>query len=331
MAHGKISFATLTNYCEVLGQFHDARLKGNKNMILQVKKVDGRESLQLISLSQLGLLNRIVRWFGFGPATLTAVTAYLSQHEPYLPRVFSHLQGEQWLKFFKDFHYDDASAVALQALSKERFKQLRNDKIRGIELFKQCLNHHNKKSRFKVETFFKEYEKSDLRGWGASSPLYLVTPRPIGHLPEADGEFKMEKLARKYKIPCLDPSLSQFAYLLPLFRSGDKVDSKNTLGFCYEYGLGVKQNLDKAFECYKEEIEKPKLQNSIFAAHINLGRLYYYHRHDVKNALASFTTAEKLLSQVIQEGERLKQHDAVKSCRKIHAKVLLELNKLKNI
>ena len=96
-------------------------------------------------------------------------------------------------------------------------------------------------------------------------------------------------MMRKFKAPHLDPE--QFKYLDPASFRKDKIKDPNVLGFCYEYGLGVKKDHDIAFTCY-ETAAKTALQPS-FASSYNLGRMLLCRKkfHEAISELSELKTA----------------------------------------
>lgn len=67
MVH-KLSIHELTSICQSLGDFAEARCKPqpDRDCILTVQKINGRETLETIKLSEMSWFSRTIRWFGFG-------------------------------------------------------------------------------------------------------------------------------------------------------------------------------------------------------------------------------------------------------------------------
>lgn len=300
-----ISFKTAVQICDALGKFAEVRseTKANKDFILMVKRIDGRKTLQLTQISQLHWMHRLIRRFGlsclermFGrDTTLKGVTEYLNRNCPYLPRRFSDLKSEVMPDILKG-HYHKEAILAVLALKKERLKKMREDKFRGFEIFKQCVSHHNAKSRCKIYLSCPTGEQIDLRGnWRGGRGVIRRGPNPMGPLP---GEIDPGHIAQKYEAPVIDTK--KFLFLDPFFCTKRIPQDSNALGFCYEYGLGVKKNHTKALDCYKAAVE----QDPTYASQYNLGRLYLQDRQ-WPEANRALTEAENLLNNIKREGNRL--------------------------
>ncbi|MCE5319304.1 MAG: hypothetical protein LLG04_18310 [Parachlamydia sp.] len=300
-----ISFKTAVQVCDALGKFADARsgTTPNKDFIMMVRKVDGRETLQLTQISQLNWMHRLIRCFGlscleraFGrDTTLKGVTDYLHRNCPYLPRRFSDLKVV-WMPDILKGHYHKEAIPELLGLKKERLKKMREDKFRGIEIFKKCLSHHNAKSPRKIYLSCLPGDQIDLRGyWRGGRGIIQRGPNPMGLLP---GEVDQGQIVRKYEAPVIDPK--EFPYLEPFFCKKNEPEDLNALGFCYEYGLGVKKNHQKALNCYKVAVEKDPGYASLY----NLGRLYLQDRQ-WQEANRTLTEAENFLNNLKLEGDRL--------------------------
>lgn len=150
-----ISFKTVVNVCDALGRFAQARAgpKPNKDFILMVKRIDGRDTLQITQISQLNWMHRQIRRFGLSclgrflgtDTTLKGVAEYMNRNCPYLPRRFSDLKTA-----YLEGNYFKEAIPVIRALEKSRLKKMREDKFRGLEVFKKCLSHHNANSARKI-------------------------------------------------------------------------------------------------------------------------------------------------------------------------------------
>lgn len=208
-----------------------------------------------------------IRRLGFGNATLKSVANFLQQNEPYLPPRFSDLKTrEDLLKYY--YHKGDISSVL--SMQKDRYQYLKAKKTKGFEVFKQCLAHHNAQSkRTKINIGFEESHK-----------INLISSTP------ALGLLSLEKdaIKKKYKHP--SPKLLTM------------IKDPNTLGFCYEYGLGVESDAEKAFQLYKTASSQPINDlanfNINYAAYFNLGRIYLQ-KKEFPNAVQSLSQAEQFL------------------------------------
>src|SRR5262245_25195967 len=125
-----LSFTSMVNTCQVLGKFAEARSgpRPNKNLILAVRKIEGRDELKLIKLSNLNWFSRVIRWFGFGPASLGKVATFLQNQEPYLPRKKFCL-CEDTLKSY----YIPEDVEKVLTLERGKFKKLQRAYARGCD------------------------------------------------------------------------------------------------------------------------------------------------------------------------------------------------------
>lgn len=283
-----ISFHTAVQICDVLGSFAQARSgsKPNKDIIMMVQKVDGRETLKLTQLSRLTWLQRFVRWFGFGfagtNATLKGVNRYLSTHFPYLPRRFSDLQSSTMPQILEGHYFKDAIPEIL-SLKKARLKQLREERFQGIEIFKKCLANHNAKSRCKV--YYADATSDSIKLTKDNDAMGVLRPQDAS------------KIAKKYQGPILQPR--EFGYLDP-----EKVDKhwpqdSNAKGVCSEYGLGVKKDRWRAEIYYLDAA----LGRYNFAASYNAGRILM-EKGDYNRSGNHLAEAEGLLQGKLDEGNR---------------------------
>ncbi len=288
----KISFCDLQNTCQALHEFAEARskVKPDKDVILTVKKIDGRDVLKATRLSKMKWFARLVRWFGFGDATLKAVAPFLERHEPKLPSSFSRLQD----KDFISMDFTEKAVDRLTHLTKEEYIKLKMQKARGCEVFKRCLSHHNKGHRQKVYILLQETEKKALRGHGnfAKGGIYHSYPNPMGPYP-LNGDEK--KLHERYRLPVIDKN--EFAYLQPFFRHEDKA-SPQAMGFCYEYGLGTKRDIEKARINYENATFEGE-----YSACYNLGRLCL--ENDLQNGIDPLLDAEEILLEKITRAQKV--------------------------
>lgn len=248
----KISFQELQTICQALGEFADARSEAqpDKDVILTVTKIDGRETLQATRLSEMSWLSRIIRWFGFGGATVYSVAEFLQYHEPYIPKRFSGLQGRGIL----ENHYSDDAIDELTTLDKETYRELKHQKRRGCEIFKRCVSHHNELHCSKAYILLQENERTDLKRDGSGGTVTtggidFSYPNPMGPFPAGDEN----EIRERYHVPIIDQN--EFLHLDPFFRTVTAVSPK-VLGFCYEYGLGTKPNHAEALKNYREAATK---------------------------------------------------------------------------
>lgn len=292
----KLSFQAAKQTTIVLNQFYEARSRNDKDVILTVKKINGQQSLATTRLSEMSWCQRTIRWFGFGGSTLKSVAWFLQQNEPKLPDHYKKLQNRDWLACV----YESQDVQAVSDLSKASYNELKTQKIRGVELFKQCVAHHNQNHRKKVYVLFQEDEKRDLSSHGSSSdkssPLYESHPNPMGLMP---GEKDLRWIKDHYKAPLIERN--QFPYMKDFFFQRQQDIPKHVLGFCYEYGLGVAQNTDQAFACYLEAYQNDP-QN--YSAAYNLSRLYLQ-RGEKDRAIETLNQIQKVLIQKIQGVDKL--------------------------
>lgn len=287
----KLSFQELQNICQALGEFADARSqeKPDKDVILTIKKINGQEVLETTRLSKMSWCARIVRWFGFGSSTLKSVARYLNSNEPYIPS-FYRLKDRDLLAF----SYTEDAINSLADVEKERWKELKKQKIQGCEIFKRCLSHHNRKYPRKIYMLLQENEKTDLRSSGSifGGGISHTYPNPMGIFPDGDKKI----LRAKYRPPIIDQS--KFLFLKPFFRDKDNNIPPQNLGFCYEYGLGTKKNIEEAIQNYREAANLDE-----YSACYNLARLLLK-RGDVQEAIDSLKKAEDILSKKIDDAKK---------------------------
>jgi tetratricopeptide (TPR) repeat protein len=287
----KLYLHELRTICQALGDFAEARSKPqpDRDLILTVQKINGRETLESVRLSEMSWFSRVIRWFGFGGATLTSVARFLKSHEPYLPSRFADISRRNLL----EYSYEDRDVDDVMNLDKPTYKQLKQQKSKGCEIFKECLVHHNKRSRFEVFVLLQEWEKTNLRNRGSLS-FYGVAdswPNPMGPL---DQNGKRSMLER-YHPPILD--FSEFAYLDPFFRKTKDSPLPHVLGFCYEYGLGTKEQRDEAYKQYE------MATGNQYSACYNMGRMLVEDgRPD--EAIDYLTKGEDLLIAKIGEAQQ---------------------------
>lgn len=258
----KLYLSELKTICQALGDFAEARSKPqpDRDLILTVKKINGRETLETLRVSEMSWLARLVRWFGFGGATLTSVASYLQSHEPYLPSKFASLRYQIVISLcYKKSDVDD-----VMKLDKTTYRKLREQKSKGCEIFKRCLVHHNAASRYQVYILLQEHEKTDLKNHGSSSFAGVTDhwPNPMGPLNKDDERF----LHERYHHPIID--VAELGYLDPFFRRGADSVLPHVLGFCYEYGLGVKRQRDEAYKYYEKGVAANQ-----YSSCYNLGRM----------------------------------------------------------
>lgn len=286
------SFQNLESTCQALGTFASARSqeKPDKDIILTVRKINGHKKLETIRLSKMTLCERLIRWFGFGGSTLKSVASFLECHEPYIPKSFSQLKNRKILSFY----YTEDVVNKLENLEKKQWKELKKQKVQGCEIFKACLSHHNSQHSKKIYILLQEEEKVDLRGaWSISGGgVSHSSPNPMGIFQDGD-----EKLLReRYRPPIIDKN--EFSYRNPFFRSKQN-SSPTVLGFCYEYGLGTKRDLKKAFQNYHEAAE----QNE-YSACYNLARLYLKKKGFAHEVIDSLKKAEEILLKKICDAQK---------------------------
>lgn len=120
-------------------------------------------------------------------------------------------------------------------------------------------------------------------------------PIPMGLVP---GAIDVGQIARKYESPVIDPN--EFPFLKPFFRTRHAPKDQNALGFCYEYGLGVQKNQQKALHCYESAV----LRDPHYSSFFNLGRLHFVSRR-FPEANRALNEAENHLNDLKREGNRL--------------------------
>lgn len=285
----KLSFQEVQTICQVLGEFADARSEAqpDKDMILTVTKINGQETLQTARLSEMPWYARVVRWLGFGGATLHSVARFLQSHEPHLPRSFSRLQQREHLSL----SYSDDDIDDISNMDKGTYTELKKQKVRGCEIFQRCVSNHNKLHYCKTYVVFQEYERTDLNVSGSSvgQGIKHTYPNPMGQFPAGDAN----DIRERYRSPIIDEN--QFLHLDPFFRFKTKGVSPNVLGFCYEYGLGTKANRDEALKNYREAAD-----NDEYSACYNLGRLLF-EDGDAKGAIDALRKGEDILIDKINQ------------------------------
>lgn len=207
--------------CTALGLYANARSQAvpDKDVILDVKRTGGRDRLIATRLSEMSYGRRFVRFFGYGTATLTSVSAFLQSNEPYLAK------KRIMFAWGREFYTPD-TIEQLDTLSKARLKELRSNKARGCEIFKRCLSHHNQNSRYPVYIELKDRERKGLnydffRQDGIRDPMCRW-----------DKEDKDAQI--KYRTPRLNPAT--LLYLPPNLRARNPDELEpQVLGFCHEY------------------------------------------------------------------------------------------------
>ncbi len=256
------TFDDMIDICTALGQFAEARSKviPDKDVILDVQTVNGREKLTTTRVSQMSWGRRFMRFFGRDSATLTVVAAYLQNKEPYLAK-------KRLMKRWGSCFYHGNCIHQLESLSKERLKELRSQKTRGCEIFKRCLAHHNQNSLLPVYIVLKDRERTGLKyKWFCQSGIR----DPMCRWDKEDKEVQM-----KFRTPKIAPT--EHLYLPPNLRTQDELEPQ-VLGFCYEYGIGVEKDLKRAEDLYDSIIkdpEKPRPGIRISEVPIALGNAYY--------------------------------------------------------
>ncbi len=198
----KLSFQEMNSICKTLGEFANARLQKNpdKDVILVIKKINGRETLRATRLSKMSWCARFVRWFGFGGATLKSVAHYLEDHEPCLPN-FSRLKDKSILSKY----LTEDAINKMTNLESEKLTVLKKQKSQGCEVFKKCLSNHNRQFSRKIYIELVEYEKyKNLCNSGSTHDdrgINHTWPNPMGVLKKED-----EKTLRMhYRPPLLIP------------------------------------------------------------------------------------------------------------------------------
>lgn len=286
----KLSFQDLQSTCQALGAFADARLQeqSDKDIILTIKKINGREILQTTRLSTMTWCARLIRWFGFGGSTLTSVARFLENHEPYLPS-FASLKDKNILCD----HYTEGAICKLGQIEKAPWTNLKKQKTQGCEVFKRCLTHYNRQHSGKIHILLQEYEKIDLGSHGSMhcGGIFHSWPNPMGVFHEDE-----HTLRERYKPPIIDTN--EFMYLDPFFRTTNHNLPPETLGFCYEYGLGTQKNIDKAIKNYREACADHK-----YSACYNLGCLLLK-KNNIQEAIDSLRKAERILLRRIGDTEK---------------------------
>jgi tetratricopeptide (TPR) repeat protein len=229
--------------------------------------------------------SRVIRFFGFGGATLTSVARFLQSHEPYLPGKSALIVNRDVL----ESHYETQDVDEVKKLNMSEYRKLKKQKSKGCEVLKQCLVHHNAKSRFQVFISLREWEKTDLEDHGSSSfkGIEESWPNPMG---PANPNHR-SRVYERYKAPMFD--LPNFSYLAPPSRK-QTVLSPHVLGFCYEYGFGVAAARDEAYKYYEE------VSATEYSACYNLGRMLIEDGRSIEG-LDYLKKAEDLLQAKVKE------------------------------
>lgn len=247
-----LTFGQTESICNVLGKFADSKVETFDNfrpvpfaydkLLLVIRKIEGRETLEAVRESRLTWYEYIVRWFNAGGAYIGNVAKFLEINEPYLPK------GDFNRELYAN-HYEEEEIDKMRDLDRESFKKLRYAKRAGCDIFKRCVNHHNLKHSKQVHVLFYEYDRIDLTN---------SDERPMG------GNLK------KYRAPIIDQN--KFLFLNPVYRSKSSLSS-SAKGFCYENGLGTDKNIEEAKKYYRLGV-----QQEDYSACYHLGRL----EHDKK-------------------------------------------------
>ena len=87
--------------------------------------------------------------------------------------------------------------------------------------------------------------------------------------------------------------------LLPPILPKNHNISPKVLGFCYEYGLGTKKNIEEAIKNYREAAN-----DNEYSACYNLARLLL-NRGDVQEAVDSLKKAEDILLKKIDDAQKV--------------------------
>lgn len=286
----KLSFQDLQDIRQALQEFGQARTqaKPNRDVILAVNKIDGRETLKTIRISKMKWYSRFVRWLGFGNATLRSAARFLQEKEPYLPHVFSGLKKEDY--FLKNHYEPDALnyLTDVNQMTKDNYRELQRIKSKGCDVLKRCVSHYNKKHRSKIAIEFVESEKINLLNSFKRSTrcIHHTSPNPMTPFPK-DENIHLRNL---YKVPFVD---EQGAYKDRARRVRDKIEvSSAVIGFCFEHGLGTKKNKAAAIRNYEEVIQTE------YSACYNLGHLYFKDEDYVRSIEALKKAEEILLGKI---------------------------------
>lgn len=302
----QLSFQDLQSICQALGEFADARSQEvpDKDLILTVINNNGRKTLQTTRISHMTWFGHRINWLGEGDSSLKAVAEFLRSYEPYLPDFHSLKEKKAKMTSLK-YHYTKEAVNDLINLEKATWEELRIKKIQGCEAFKRCLSSHNRNHEKQIYILLQENEKIDLSGSTSCGSLTQVEysfPQPMGIFQKEEDE---NKLCEIYKFPIIDPS--EFLYLSPFFRERLRDVSPKVLGFCYEYGLGVKKNREEAIKNYRIAASPVE-----YSACYNLARLLIQkgdfkeavENNDVKEAIDLLKIAEKYLLDIICDTKR---------------------------
>lgn len=246
----KLTSQNLNDICQALSTFAEARSKPveDRDVILTVIKMHGQKTLRAVRLSEVSWHGRLIHHFGLGGSNLASVANFLQTREPFLPR---HLR--LYNKESLSFHYTDEAVEDLLHIEKAQLKRLKKQKREGCEIFKRCICKHNHDHSNKIYILLQEDERKCLK---------YRYQHPMGPL----NSEKAKTLATRYKPPIIDEN--EFLYLHPRSRRNLCQISPNVLGFCYEYGLGTKKNIQEAIHHYRIAIQK-----NAYAACYNLARL----------------------------------------------------------
>ncbi len=288
----KLSLQDLQNIRNALQEFTEARTqaKPDKDLILTVIKIDGRNTLQSTRLSKMKWYSRLIRWFGLGGSTLKSVAQFLRRKEPYLPRKFYgqnkdilRLQHKDHLKM----NYTDEAVEYLtdiEKMTKVAYRELQRAKSKGYEIIKHCIDDHNKAHKQKIMISFCENEKINLREVDIKHRRFIgySSPNPMSPFPIAD-----EHLNELYSIKDIEKKKKE----------NDLEElSPKVLGFCYEHGIGIEKNRDEAIKNYRKDF-----QNEYSAAY-NLGHLFLKDG-EISEAIESLKQAEAILLAMLNKAQ----------------------------
>lgn len=294
---GKLTFQELQTTCQALGTFAAARSQPtpDKDVILTVKKINGRETLQTARLSKMPWYSRIVLWLGFGGSSLKSVSHFLEKHEPHLPTDFQILKNRSYLSNF----YTDEAINNLSGIEKDKWEALKKQKVQGCKIFKRCVSHHNQKIfAKKVFVFLPESDRiedlcrSGSIGFGG---VRASNPNPMGLFPKGD-----EQALRAQYQP-------QTSKLKLLFKKKTVNLPPHVLGFCYEYGLGLKKDVDKAITNYQQGAAQGE-----YSACYNLASLLL-EKNQTKEAIDHLKIAETILTKKIDYAQKVYENMRAKT------------------
>ena len=173
---------------------------------------------------------------------------------------------------------------------------------KAIKYYKKVVKDQEADKNYIVESFFK-LGLCYLFGKGVKQN----TKTALRHLNKA---IKSEHIEAKYwlgyyyydlwnKLEEDDKEVGKKAYKYLKSASDQNIElSLHFLGQCYDNGIGIKQNFDKALTCYKKSV----LQNNDIQSIISIADIYYF-RKDIENIPEAFKWYKKAETMGSIEGK----------------------------